>query len=365
MLILLFKELRYRWIIYFLTILLMAFIVSILVIHSSMNSSAEKKIHDLSHKLGKNMLVLPEGTDLERFYKMDYGHEVMPEDYSNKIKATSLGEHLRIVEPRLYGNITVNGAKLIIVGQNIELPRYISSREDFIILSSGAAQSLGLSVNDTIDLRGNSLRVLMIIDPPPKGMDMAVFAPLNLAQRILNKPGKINALHMGGCWCKLDIPAFASEVEKNLPGTMALTIDGMAKAQKEIVQVMERYTAALWIVGVSLAIGSIAFLILYSIYRGGMEIGLLLSIGLTPQRIIIKNIISSIITAVSGAFAGYMLSFPLMSYFGIKFMRISLVPSWDLFPYFMGSSLVIALIAASLPSWYVTRLDPANLLREK
>lgn len=311
------------------------------------------------------MLVLPEGTDLEKFYKMDYGPEVMPEDYYDRIKASSLGSHLRIVEPRLYGNITVNGTKLILVGQKIELPQQRFSKEDFIILSSGAAQSLGLSVNDTLDVKGNRPRVLMIIDPPPKGMDMAVFAPLNLAQRILNKPRKINALHMGGCWCELDIPAFAKEVEKNLPGTMAITIDGMAKAQKEIVQVMERYTAALWIVGVLLAIGSISFLILYNIYRGSREIGLLLSIGLTPQRIIIKNIISSIITAISGAFIGYLLSFPLMFYFGIKFIRISLGPSWDLLPFFMGASLVIALIAASFPSWYVTRLDPVNLLREK
>jgi ABC-type antimicrobial peptide transport system permease subunit len=296
---------------------------------------------------------------------MNYGPEVMPEDYGDRIRSSSLGRHVKMVEPRLYGNITVQGTDLILVGQRIAIPQFGSDNENVMAVSSGAAQSLGISLNESLNIEGNSLRTVTIIDPSPKGMDMAIFVPLNVAQRILGKSGKINALHMGGCWCKLDVPAFAAEVEKILPGTMAITIDGMAKAQQEIIQVMEKYSAAVWVVGILLATGSIVFLILYTIYKGGREIGLLLSIGLSPVKIIIKNIIVSIITAISGALIGYLLSVPLMSYLGITFMKINLDLSWDLFPYFVTASLVIALMAASFPSWYVTRLDPAKLLREE
>ncbi len=365
MLFLLLKELRHRWVIHLLTVFLMACIISILIIQSSMNSSAEDKIYELSHNLGKSMLVVPKETDLEEFYRMNYGPEVMPEDYPDRIKASPIGRHATNVTPRLYGNITVKGTDLILVGLKLRFPGSDSSKVDFMAIGSGAARRLGLSVNDTLDIRGNTLRVFKIFDPPPKGMDLAVFVPLNVAQRILNKTGKINALHMGGCWCKLDIPAFAAKVENILPGTMAITIDGMAKAQIEMNQVMKRYSVALWVVGALLAVGSIVFLILYNIYRGGREIGLLMSIGVSPWRIIVKNIIISVVTAVSGVFMGYLLSFPLMSYFSIQIMRISLEPSRELLPWFMTASLVIAFIAAIFPSWYVTRLDPAKLLREE
>jgi ABC-type antimicrobial peptide transport system permease subunit len=365
MLILLLKELRHRWVVSLLTVLLMSFIISVLVIQTSLNSSAEDKINELSHNLGRNMLVLPEGTDLENFYMMDYGPEVMPEEHIQRLRASSLGRHVSQLSPRLYGNVTVRGTDLIIVGQKFSGPKYGNFRKDFIAVSKGTAQSLGLSVNDTLDIAGNKLQVFRIIDPPPKGMDMAVFVPLSTAQKILRKPGKINALHMGGCWCELDVPAFAAKIEKILPGTMAITIDGMAKAQQEIIGVMERYSTVLWVVGSILATGSIFFLILYTIYKGSREIGLLLSIGFSPGRIIMKNISVSVITALTGACTGYLLSIPLMKYVGIKFMRVSLGPSWDLLPYFLAASLIIAFIAASFPSWYVTRLDPTKLLREE
>jgi ABC-type antimicrobial peptide transport system permease subunit len=359
------KEFRYRWMIHLLIVFLMAFIISILVIQSSLNSSAEDKIKELSHELGRGMLVVPQGTDLESFYAMQYGPQVMPDDYGDRIKASPLGRHAGKISPRLYGNITIQGTDLIIVGQKITSPRYGKTDTASMTIGSGAAKSLGLKAGDTLDVKGNPFRVMRVIDPPPKGYDMALFVPLNAAQRILDKPGKINALNMGGCWCKLDIPAFASSVENTLPGTMAITVDGMAKAQIEINAIMERYSLLLWIVGTIIVIGSIIFLILYMIRKGEREIGLLLSIGLPPGKIIVKNIILSVVTAVAGVLLGHILSVPLMSWFGKALMGLSLVPSWQYLPHFVSALVIIALITSSFPSWFVTRLEPTRLLREE
>ena len=365
MLILFLKEIRHRWIIHALVVLLMAFIVSILVIQSSINSSAEGKIKDLSHELGKGMLVVPRGTDLESFYAMQYGPDVMPDDYGDRIKASPVGKHARLIRPRLYGNITLQGTDLIIVGQEMKSPGKVGTENSSLMVGSGAARSLGLEAGDTLDLSGRQFRVAKVLDPPPKGYDMALFIPLAAAQRMLDKPGSINALHMGGCWCKLDVASFAASVEKTLPGTMAITIEGMAKAQTEINDIMKRYSVVLWIVGTILVAGSIIFLIVYMIRKGEREIGLLLSIGLSPSKIVIKNIVISAATAVAGALTGHALSVPLMSWFGQAFMRIRLAPSMEYLPYFVAASFLIALISSSLPSWYVTRLDPTRLLREE
>ncbi|TNF56331.1 MAG: ABC transporter permease [Nitrospiraceae bacterium] len=365
MLMLFLKEIRSRWLVHMLIICLMAFIIAILIIQSSLNSSAEEKIKELSHELGKGMLVVPQGTDLESFYSMQYGPQVMPDDYGDRIKASPLGRHAGKVEPLLYGNITVQGADLIIVGRKVRSRRYSNPDFESIAIGSGVAQSLSLKAGDTVHIKGHPLKIARVVDPPPKGYDMALFVPMNTAQAILDKPGKINALNMGGCWCKLDIPAFAASVESTLPGTMAITVEGMAKAQIEVNAIMERYSVLLWITGTILVIGSIVFLILYMIRKGEREIGLLLSIGISPGKIIVKNIVISIITAVVGALFGHILSVPLMSWFGKVLMRIGLVPSWQYLPHFVFASVIIALIAASFPSLYITRLDPTRLLREE
>jgi ABC-type antimicrobial peptide transport system permease subunit len=365
MLLLILKEIKHRWLIYLLTVFLMAFIISILVIQSSINTSAEETINGLSHKLGKGMLVVPEGTDLERFYTMRYGDTYMPDDYGERIKASPLGKHASMIDPRLYGNIDINGTDIVLVGLTSTFPEPGKPNESFAAIGNAAASKLGIGAGDTLEIGKNTVQIFRVLDPPPKGYDMALFVPITTAQVILSKPGLINGLHMGGCWCEMDVAGFAAKVEDTLPGTMAITVDGMAKSQIEINETMERYSVVIWIVGSVLAIGTIFFLILYMIYKSEREIGLLLSIGLSPARIVIKNLVIAVITAISGAFIGYMLSFPLMSYFGKAFLRMTLTPTWEFFPHFMGAALVIGLVAATFPSWYVSRLDPTKLLREE
>ncbi len=362
---LLLKETRFRWVVHLLTVCLIAFVVSLLVTQGSLNRSAEDKVNELTHKLGRGMLVVPEDTDLQQFYLMRYGAETMPEDYSDRIESSHLGKHIQVIEPRLYGNLTVQGMDVILVGRRLQFPVSSDSRHELVVIGSGLARRLGLSSGDNLVVNNHKLRVFAIVDPPPKGYDMAIFAPLKTAQRILGTPGRINALHLSGCWCELDVPALAAKVESILPGTMAITVDGMAKAQIEIKSTMEQYSVIFWIAGGVLVTASIAFLLFYLIHKGRREIGLLLSIGMSPGRIVIKNIIISVATAVAGALAGYILSIPLMSQAGRMFMRVSLSPSAQVLPWLVAVITGAALLASFIPSWYISRLDPTKLLREE
>lgn len=361
--LLLLREMRQRWGIHVLAMLLIALIVSLLVAQSSLNGSAEEKIFDLSHKLGQGMLVVPEGTDLEQFYAMRFGDGVMPDDFGDRIKASPLGRHASMVEPRLYGNLLVSGEDVIIVGQRAQFPQYPGGMEAPAAIGSGISKVLGLSPGDSAEVGGVRMRVFAVLDPPPKGFDMAFFVPLSVAQRILGAPGGINALHMGGCWCELDIAGFAAEVERVLPGTVAITVDGMARAQIEMNEVMRRYSFIVWTIGGILSVGTIAFLVLYMIYRSEREIGLLLSIGISPGRLAAKNVAAAVATALVGAAAGYGLTIPLMSWVGKTVLGVGLAPSWSLIPYVAAAALVVALLAASGPCLYMARLDPTKLMR--
>ena len=66
------KSLRSRWFEYLLGALLIAPAGAVITSQRSLSASVEGKIHDLAHRLGKNMLVVPAKTDLSRFYELEF-----------------------------------------------------------------------------------------------------------------------------------------------------------------------------------------------------------------------------------------------------------------------------------------------------
>ena len=57
-----------------------------------------------------------------------------------------------------------------------------------------AARRLGLLEGSTLQLGGATVRVLGIAETAPAGLNEALFVPLPVAQRLLGRPGQINAL---------------------------------------------------------------------------------------------------------------------------------------------------------------------------
>jgi|GEM_PF-2550600 hypothetical protein len=357
------REIGSRWAVYLLTVSLVALAVAFLSAQGSLNSSAQEEIEELTHRLGDAMLVLPQGTDLAEFYRMRYGEATMPQEYAQRLRDSHLGKHIRQIEPALYGNITVGGVEAILLGRNFRFPS--GGGGEPVALGAGLARRLGLARGDTLELGGRRLQIISVVEPAPKGYDMAVFAPLQTAQAILGRPGRINALHLSGCWCELDVAGLTAQVESSLPGTMAITVEGMAKAHEEIKATMEHYRAAFWGGGAVLVSASVAFLLLYLLHKGKREIGLLLSIGVSPRGISVRNAIVSLGIVIVGTLAGYLLSIPLMAQAGLMFMKVKLSPSLEVLPWLLALSMGAALLASLIPALHISRLDPTRLLREE
>ncbi len=142
MLFLLTKELGHRWIICIFTVLTITFIATVPVIRNPLDASAEEKIDDLSHKLGKGMLVVPVDADLDKFYSMQYGSTTMPDNYGERIKSSPPGKHVSLVDPRLYGNITITDLDMIMVGITSECPESGNPGESFTAIGSSAVKNL-------------------------------------------------------------------------------------------------------------------------------------------------------------------------------------------------------------------------------
>ena len=344
----------------------MAVVIAMVICVRSLSLHVDKQIHDLAHKLGKNMLVVPAETNLADFYAFKYGDSGMPEFYLEKIQNSNL--KIGFIQSRLYGNVEVDASPFVLVGDKTMSGgiEYSPVSGESVIVGGLVLGSLGMKEADNLSIQGKSgtfqLPVDGVINPAPDGLDIGLFTSLGVAQKVLNRPGEINAMRLGGCWCSIDIIALASQVEDLLPGTKAITIQGMIEAQKGTIAAVKRYSVIIYAVAVLLIIGIVSILISSQVRRQRRQIGLLLAIGTAPSVISALFILKAGLVGIGGSLFGYMLSYPLIKKIGSILMGTSLTMPEGSLIIVLVSSLIISVISALVPALRASRLDPTEIL---
>ncbi|WP_242344634.1 ABC transporter permease [Anaeromyxobacter terrae] len=355
-------DLRRRWAEYALGAAAVALVVAALVTHRAVTASAEESVHELAHRLGRNMLVVPAATDLSAFHARRFGSEALPDTYPDTIRSSRVAEHVRSIEARLYGNVRAGTGEVVVVGQDLDWPSLGDAEP--AILGAEAARALGVAAGGTFSLGGRAFLALRIADPPPDGLDGAVFMPLAAAQRVLGRPGELSALRLGGCWCRIDVATLAGEVEKLVPGARAVTVAGMVKAQKGSVETMQRYSTVLHLTGfavVALVIGSLAA---SQARRRARELGLLVAVGASPRALAGMFALQAAIAGAVGGVVGWALAAPLTRQLGASLLASPLAPPAGLLLPAAGLAALVSAGAALVPAARAASLDPTVVLRE-
>ena len=357
-----FGDLRRRWAEYALGAAAVALVVAALVTHRAVTASAEVSVHELAHRLGRNMLVVPASTDLAAFHAQRYGPDALPDTFPDTIRSSRVAQHVRSIEARLYGNVRVAGGEVVVVGQDLDWPSL--GDVEPAVLGPEAARALGVGAGGTFSLGGKAFSVLQIATPPPDGLDGGVFVPLAAAQRVLGRPGELSAVRLGGCWCRIDVATLAGEVEKLIPGARAVTVAGMVKAQKGSVETMKRYSTVLHLMGlgvVALVIGSLAA---SQARRRARELGLLVAVGAPPRALAVLFTLQAALAGAVGGVLGWAIATPLTSRLGASLLGSSLVPPAGLLLPAAGLAALVSAVAAFIPAARASSLDPTVVLRE-
>lgn len=360
------SSLRARWFESLLGILVVALAVTTVLAQRSISQQAERKVHELAHKLGKNMLVLPSGTDHSKFYAMKYDGATMPDTYPATIRRSPLAKHIATIEARLYGNVIINGEPLILVGDQSfqELPTTTSASTDEAVLGLEAARRLGVKPGDIVSVSGRKLIIAGVTTFPPDGLDVGIFTSLPAAQRILGRPHKINSMRLSGCWCRLDVPTLATRVDKLLPGTKATTVAGMLQAQKGTIAQVKRYSTVIHWIAILLVGGIVFLLMAYQVRRHVREIGLLLALGANPVRVLILVVSQGMLIGIVGGLLGYGVGIPLTSYLSAQVLGTPVATALGMAAPVLGSCVLVSALAAYLPAHRAARLDPTTVLNE-
>lgn len=362
MTLLFWAELRRSWAEYLLASLAIALVVGALVAQRAITASADDSIHGLAHQLGNNMLVLPSGTDPADFYGQRYGAATLSDRVPEQIRSSSLAQDIQQISPRLYGNAQVNGTPTVLMGLEGRWPA--TGDADPALVGAAAARRLGLGVGSSVQVGGQKLTIVGVTEKPPDNLDDALFVPLPVAQRALGHPGEINALRLGGCWCRLDVATLAAEVEKLIPGSRAITVAGMVKAQTGTLDTMKRYSSALLALGLALVGGVVATLVSSQARRHRRELGLLVAMGAPPWLVAWAFAVRAALAGALGALVGGLLAMPAARHLGTALVGLPLTPPSGLVLPAVLLSLVMSGIAALLPARRAAALEPIDVLRE-
>ncbi len=261
--------------------------------------------------------------------------------------------------------MNVGGRSLLIIGErSYGRGGGFALRDGQAIVGPVAARRLGLQAGSPLVL-GNLRFTISAIAPPGKEeLDDAVVVPLAQAQQVLGRPESIDTMRLAGCWCRIDVPTLGEKIERLLPGTRALTLAGMLRAQQGTVSAVQRHGTLLYAIASAL-IGAIAMVVVSSqVRRQARELGLLAAIGTRPTFIVLLIVVRAGLMGAIGASVGYLLGFPLTSELGSRWMGVPVPVAAESLASLVAIATLACVSAALIPALRGIRLDPTKVLNE-
>jgi len=365
------KGISARWVELVLGAAVLALPVAAVRLHTALSESKEGTVHELAHKLGRNMLVVPANTDLQRFYTGDHGKESLPPGYVDKLRTSHLSKHLGSIQARLYGKAQVAGTDAVVVGETVWRGNEERSptANGSAMMGQELATQLSSKPGDSLRVAGHTLHVAGVQESTQDGPADGILTTGGDARTVLGQEGW-SALRLAGCWCRLNPADLGRQVEQLLPGTRAITVAGMLEAQKGVVEVARQYTHLVRFSGLLLAAAVGWALSVSYAQRNRREIGLLIAVGARPWMIAGQVVMRAALMGLFGAAAGWALFLAagprLITWLTGPVTASSMsAPNPESFWVLAGIAIAVCAAGAIAPAMDAAKADPVEALREE
>jgi len=250
----------------------------------------------------------------------------------------------------------------IIEGQSLADARGVRGKS--IILGKRAAQSMDLTVGDTLRVTGSAFRVVGIYETGTGFEDGAAVVPLWEAQAMTLRPRQASVFYI-----KLSNPDEADSVkariERRFPDLAISTTSGFA-SEEQLLEMLDAIGIA--IAGLAVVIGGIIMTntLFMSVFERTREIGVLRSLGWGRWRVLGLILGEAIVLALLGGLTGITLgvlavvamsqSGSMLGMFGSQFTP-------DLFGRALVTVIVLGIAGGAYPAWWASRLLPIEALQ--
>lgn len=360
-------------------------------------ATMEDETRKLMLTMGFNLMIVHQDTDMSDFWSSDFAAVEMPQDYVDRLASAeelSLVTHLVAT---LQQKVEWNGRKVLLVGYLPETPKLHEKQKKPMghlvepgTIFLGHELGEGHAKGETIDVLGSPFRIADIL--PEKGSKEDITIAMNLAdaQRVLEKPGKVNQIMAVGCQCAGErLPKIRAQLATVLPETKITEFQSIAVARAEqrdmvaaerakMVEDLASYRqaeyrrlaslAGVLVPVVVLATGVwVGLLALGNVRERRVEIGLLRALGAGSWKIgglfLGKALIVGLVGGVSGALLGTVAA----RYLLIDGMQVPaelFKPAYGLLIGSLIGTPLLCLAASYLPMLRAVSEDPAVILRD-
>jgi len=355
-------------------ILAVAVIVSTITISHSM----ELQIGEEVEKYGPNIVVKPEASSVDIPYgNVVVGRSTFPEKHIAALASIPNSGNLRVVSPKLFGQVQSGEQYLLIQGVHPEeeyslkiwwqvegsLPSEGSLEA---LLGSDIASSLGLEEGSSLRLRDSTFEVSGVLAETGSNDDYAVFLPLETAQTLLGMEGEISLIDVGALCLDCPVEEIARQIMEAIPGVRAAPVRQAVETRMKTVE--QAASFSLLLASVVLVAGSAGVMntMVASIHERRREIGVFMSLGADDRYIYRIFLLESLILGAVGGLLGSGLGLTFSILLGPLAMgipvNIASVPVF-LVPLAIILSVAACLVASLYPTWKATRIDPVSALK--
>ncbi len=377
--------------------------VTVIVAIKNITFFSEKAVARQLDTLGANILILPKSVSLQDYYSSDLHSEEFPEEYVTRLVMSDI-EGLDNLSPKLSLPVEVQARSFTLTGilpknefqakaawagagifsrpigcgvvtdtpasgeesprETLVRKRVIETLEsDEALVGADVAAALSIREGDTVNLLGNSFKIIATLPQTGTIDDSRIFAHLHTVQELAGTGPVVNAIEVVGC-CYEILGGLVEKINRLLPEAKVVTITQVVDTQIRTNRMMSRLSLLFLVIIVLVGVASIANYMFANVFERRREIGTLMALGATSSVVLRMFLLKALLLGLAGGIVGFVLGTTLSVTLGPRIAGVPVLPMPVLALWAIGVSTAIALAASYFPARRAAGLDPCASFQE-
>ena len=355
-------------------------------------------------ELGANILLLPKTASLQDYYAADTNGDTLPEECGTRLLLADLAgvEH---IAPKLSVKAELSGQGVTLIGilpqsefdaqamwngvqafkktcsssrvqetgsarsgpnggESLAKSRFVTDiSKDEVIVGADAAESFGIKPGKSIELLGQSFKVLGIMPATGTVDDGRVFAHLHTVQRIAKAGENVNVIEIMAC-CEDAAGGLVGQLREQFPEAKVLTITQVVDTQVAVNRLMARLSYLFFGILLVVGIASIAGTMFANVAERRREIGTLMALGATPSLVARLFLGKALLIGIAGGAIGYLCGTAIAVGLGPSWAGVAVRPVASLAAVSLVLAATVAIVSSYLPARRASLIDPCLCFRE-